>query len=297
MEQLASVLVYLKQKELVHRDLKPANIMMFNKHREIRVCDFGISAWEDTFVGRGGTIRFAAPNPLHHLADHRDDVYSVGMILWQLVFKAFPFIDHNAENPAVDTDDLWERVGNGERLPLDETHPAIREVIESCWAHEKDDRLTAEELHETMLDWKRKIQRTTQGIKSPSLFRDINPLIRPHGTFPCTHPTSAANYQRIQNLGFCVPRYVNLIQIPNTNQDYFLERAMRVVYNRVTREAHIVAENKKTWFHDLRILFGQLLRDVDELPMLPSFIHGEYLLLFYPTSLDFFEDLVSFFSS
>ncbi|CAJ0916401.1 unnamed protein product, partial [Mesorhabditis belari] len=129
MEQLASVLLYLKEKELVHRDLKPLNILMFDKYREIRVCDFGISAWEETVVRLAGTVSFIAPNPSIHFADHRDAMYSVGMILWQLIFRKHPYLDSNAKNLAIDNDDVLERVGNGERLPLDETHSSIQEVI------------------------------------------------------------------------------------------------------------------------------------------------------------------------
>ncbi|CAJ0933466.1 unnamed protein product, partial [Mesorhabditis belari] len=158
MEQLASVLLYLKEKELVHRDLKPLNILMFDKYREIRVCDFGISAWEKTVVKLAGTVSFIAPNSSIHFADHRDDMYSVGMILWQLIFRKHPYLDYNTENPAIDNDDVLERVGNGERLPLDETHSSIQEVISGCWAHEKDERLSPEELYEKMVEWRKKIQ-------------------------------------------------------------------------------------------------------------------------------------------
>ncbi|CAJ0921933.1 unnamed protein product, partial [Mesorhabditis belari] len=241
---------------------------MFDKYREIRICDFGISAWEKTEVKLAGTVSFIAPNSSTHLADHRDDMYSVGMILWQLVFRIHPYLDYNAEIPAIDNDDVLERVGNGERLPLDETHSSIQEVISGCWAHEKDERLSPEELYEKMVEWRKKIQRSMKKLKSPRLFKEPHTFARPHGTFLCTHIKLGADYQKVKDLGFCVPKFANLIHNPRNNNDLRLKKSMIVVYNKATKEAQVVAKEMKKAekeakekINNAKILFGQLLWD------------------------------------
>ncbi|CAJ0916399.1 unnamed protein product, partial [Mesorhabditis belari] len=84
---IAHIVVWMEQLA------SPLNILMFDKYREIRVCDFGISAWEKTVVKLAGTVSFIAPNSSIHFADHRDDMYSVGMILWQLIFRKCKSLD------------------------------------------------------------------------------------------------------------------------------------------------------------------------------------------------------------
>ncbi|CAJ0933905.1 unnamed protein product, partial [Mesorhabditis belari] len=274
MEQLASVLLYLKEKELVHRDLKPLNILMFDKYREIRVCDFGISAWEETVVRLAGTVSFIAPNPSIHFADHRDAMYSVGMILWQLIFRKHPYLDSNAKNLAIDNDDVLERVGNGERLPLDETHSSIQEVISGCWAHEKDERLSPQELYDKMAEWREKIQTSMKNLKSPRLLKEPYSFVRPHGTFSCTHINLGADYQKVKDLGFCVPKFANLIHSPRDNRDWRHNKKLIVVYNKATKEAQVMAKEMKKAEREakekinnakIKKPFGQPLWDVVEL--------------------------------
>ena len=98
--QTAEVLGYAHGKGVVHRDLKPENIMIRRGMRgvHVKVLDFGIArlAGNSTAVTMQGSIagtpRYMAPEQVEGKPiDHRIDVYSLGIVLFELLTGVQPF--------------------------------------------------------------------------------------------------------------------------------------------------------------------------------------------------------------
>ncbi len=98
---LASALYYAHARGMIHRDLKPGNIM-FDSDDRVVLTDFGIarivSGPNVTASGSMiGTPAYMSPEQgLGQSGDHRSDIYSLGIVLYQLLTGTTPF---NADTP------------------------------------------------------------------------------------------------------------------------------------------------------------------------------------------------------
>jgi serine/threonine-protein kinase len=103
MSQLLGALEEAHSKRIVHRDLKPDNIMLVDRpggRRTVKILDFGIAKFtEGEIVGPKtktgtpmGTPWYMSPEQcLGKGVDHRADIYSVGVILYQMFTGRVPF--------------------------------------------------------------------------------------------------------------------------------------------------------------------------------------------------------------
>ena len=101
MRQVLSGLSFAHTKGIVHRDIKPSNIMV-TAHDRIKLLDFGLA-----FQGLGsditrtglilGSLHYMSPEQvMGERVDHRSDIYSVGVTLYQLLTGRAP-IDGSSE--------------------------------------------------------------------------------------------------------------------------------------------------------------------------------------------------------
>ncbi len=137
LRQVLAGLDYIHRHQLVHRDLKPSNIMV-DDHRTARLMDFGLVKHDDgseplTGAGRVvGTYRYMSPEQAQgHLVDSRSDLYSLGVILYELLSAAPPF---TTSDPAT----LWQQILHDDPPPLASLNPgvdpALAAVAETCLA-------------------------------------------------------------------------------------------------------------------------------------------------------------------
>jgi len=98
---LFEALAFAHEKDIVHRDIKPANIMIL-KDGTVKMMDFGLSR-RTTDVSMAtqageivGTIAYLAPERfLGKPADARSDLYSVGIVMYEIFTGALPFKSEN----------------------------------------------------------------------------------------------------------------------------------------------------------------------------------------------------------
>ncbi len=94
LEQLTSALSYMHALGLLHRDIKPANIL-FDQDHTLYLSDFGIVTWLGERPGCDGhlmgTPHYIAPEILEGYVDERSEVYSVGILLYQILTGYVPF--------------------------------------------------------------------------------------------------------------------------------------------------------------------------------------------------------------
>lgn len=99
--EAAGALAYAHSRSMIHRDVKPANLMLDHDSRVV-LTDFGIAkmvtgAQFTASGGMVGTPAYMAPEQgLGEAGDERSDLYSLGVILFQLVTGQLPY---DAETP------------------------------------------------------------------------------------------------------------------------------------------------------------------------------------------------------
>ncbi|KAK3406688.1 hypothetical protein EUGRSUZ_K02846 [Eucalyptus grandis] len=130
--EIARGMKYLHSQRILHRDLKSENVLL-GDDMSVKVADFGISCSESqcgNTKGFTGTYRWMAPEMIlekHHTK--KVDVYSFGIVMWELLTALIPFEGMTPEQAAFAVSQ------KNARPPLPpECPPAIRRLISRCWS-------------------------------------------------------------------------------------------------------------------------------------------------------------------
>jgi serine/threonine protein kinase len=95
MEDLLAGLQFSHERGVVHRDIKPANLML-TKTGQAKIADFGIARIESSSMTQAGTVlgtpAYMSPEQfMGQVVDARSDIYSSGVLLYQLLTGERPF--------------------------------------------------------------------------------------------------------------------------------------------------------------------------------------------------------------
>jgi serine/threonine-protein kinase len=96
--RIAGALKHAHDNQIIHRDLKPENVMVRDADGVVKVLDFGIAKDLNASVALTrhgtyiGTPAYSAPEQIRgELIDHRADIFSMGVILYELLTGEQPF--------------------------------------------------------------------------------------------------------------------------------------------------------------------------------------------------------------
>ncbi|KAG9118909.1 hypothetical protein FRC07_006329 [Ceratobasidium sp. 392] len=155
--ELVNVVAYLHDQNVVHGDLRGGNVLVSDDGR-IKLTDFGLTIMSQQYLEfsktdpGGGTQRWMAPELLNEdgVRCKETDIYALGMTMLEIITGKPPFegISFNSIRNLV-------RITEGTLRPQ---RPAelmsglvfddhFWGMLESCWKHRPDERLTAQETH------------------------------------------------------------------------------------------------------------------------------------------------------
>ncbi|KAK7318055.1 hypothetical protein RJT34_02752 [Clitoria ternatea] len=128
---VARGMAYVHGLGLIHRDLKSDNLLIFGD-KSIKIADFGVARIEVQTEGmtpETGTYRWMAPEMIQHRPyTQKVDVYSFGIVLWELITGMLPFQNMTAVQAAF-------AVVNKNVRPIipNDCLPVLREIMTRCW--------------------------------------------------------------------------------------------------------------------------------------------------------------------
>ncbi len=178
--QIATALDYAHSHHVIHRDLKPANILL-DTQGNAYLTDFGLAkiiqgtepdlTQEDNIIG---TVTYMSPEQIRGAKlDARSDIYSLGIVLYQMVYGKIPFRrDHDSEYIAV----MYKHL-ESEPPPPSKFNPDIRPELEAiilkALAKNPDDRFqSATEMSELV----QRVMGLSQDTQQRNLTRQVSTI-------------------------------------------------------------------------------------------------------------------------
>ncbi|CAG8615377.1 807_t:CDS:2, partial [Cetraspora pellucida] len=149
--QIAEGMSYLHDIDITHRDLHTANILIHKK--EIKISDFGFSKNLNTATVTNsklcGIFPFIDPcklNDLKYRYDKKSDVYSIGVLMWEISSNGTVPFDNQGYDPS-----LPLKIIQGSReKPILGTPIQYIDLYSKCWDHEPNKRPSMSEIFQQL---------------------------------------------------------------------------------------------------------------------------------------------------
>ncbi len=176
--QLLQALSKAHRQGIVHRDLKPSNIMLTKNYEGrllVKVLDFGIAknilpdAQQTRTVGAVGTLLYMSPEQARGLRsiDHRTDLYSLGVTLYEAISRSLPF------DVKVDEYTIRRQIVEGQVVPIQDrlpkVEPALARVLNKALSTKPDDRFEdADTMRQALIEASNEIRNATRTQLTPA---------------------------------------------------------------------------------------------------------------------------------
>jgi serine/threonine protein kinase len=199
--RVADALSYAHKQHVVHRDIKPANIMYELASDTVKVTDFGIARITDSSKTKTGLVlgtpSFMSPEQLAgKKVDGRSDLYSLGVMLFQLLAGVLPF---RGESMA----ELMYKIANEEapdiRIIRKELPQSLASLIALSLSKRPEDRYQdgaqlAKDLRVIMLEMS--MGSTPADVALPKNHSEPTAQFEKTATFSATVPWSPAEFEK-----------------------------------------------------------------------------------------------------
>jgi serine/threonine protein kinase len=154
---VALALQHAHQRRLIHRDIKPANILLESHTNAPYVADFGLAVREEDYLKQNtiaGTPAYMSPEQIRgegHRLDGRSDIFSLGVILYEMLTGERPFNGKSFEQ-------TFHSVLSEEPRPLREISATVppeleRICLKALSKHASDRHSTAAQLAHELHYW------------------------------------------------------------------------------------------------------------------------------------------------
>ncbi len=156
--QIAEALAVAHEVGIVHRDIKPENIMLRRRDQIVKVLDFGLAKLTEQWIERQGsdpdastriflhtepsiilgTLRYMSPEQARGLpVDARSDIWSTGVVLYEMLAKQPPFMGPTATDLLVS---ILEREPPLLTEPAPDIPPELLRIIKKTLAKDREKR-------------------------------------------------------------------------------------------------------------------------------------------------------------
>jgi len=141
--QACSAIQYIHENDILHRDIKPENLLL-DKNYNLKLCDFGWSARRitekrTTFCG---TYEYMAPEIVYKKTyDYRVDIWSLGVLLYELIHKEAPYKGRSLE-------EICKSLSKPQITFSPNIHPEAKDLIVKILKPNPQDRLSVQQILE-----------------------------------------------------------------------------------------------------------------------------------------------------
>lgn len=223
--QLANGLKYLYKQNIIHRDIKPKNILLTNGRRVLKIADFGFAKQnknEELYETICGSPLYMAPEIMsHNFYNKQIDLWSIGMILYQMLYGIHPLKEYDFKSFS----ELKDRIGliQVSIPPVNNTNKEVSieciELLKRLLQKDVKLRITWEEFFEQA--WLNKYQYINVNKKTDEYKKQIYSVSLGSLVSDCFKETNS-NDSHGKKLDI-IPDYLDITTnvIDNTNDDIF----------------------------------------------------------------------------